>query len=99
MRKLLGTILTLALLLLSFPIARAQGIQVGANVRVRERFGIERYLNIRSAGSPTFSANGDRVAFLTNITGTPQVWTVGAGGGWPDQLTYYTDRVDFVEWS
>ncbi|HEY0322754.1 MAG TPA: S9 family peptidase [Pyrinomonadaceae bacterium] len=101
MRKLLGTTLTLALLLLSFPVARthAQGIQVSASAQVRERFGIERYLNIRAAGSPTFSANGDRVAFLTNITGTPQVWMVGAGGGWPDQLTYYTDRVDFVQWS
>lgn len=103
MRKLLCTILTLALLLLSFPPARmttrAQGIQVGASAQTRERFGIERYLNIRSAGGPTFSANGDRVAFLTNITGTPQVWMVGAGGGWPEQLTYYTDRVDFVRWS
>jgi dipeptidyl aminopeptidase/acylaminoacyl peptidase len=88
-------------LLLSFLPARAQGVQISAGGRaaVPERFGIERYLNIRSAGSPTFSANGDRVAFLTNITGTPQVWMVNAQGGWPDQLTYYTDRVDFVEWS
>jgi dipeptidyl aminopeptidase/acylaminoacyl peptidase len=98
----MGMILTLALMLLSFPYARmvrAQGVQVGASVQVRERFGIDRYLNMRSASSPTFSLNGDRVAFLTNITGTPQVWTVGAGGGWPEQLTYYADRVDFVRWS
>ncbi|MCA1556971.1 MAG: S9 family peptidase, partial [Acidobacteria bacterium] len=102
MRKLTGMILTFALLLLSFPVVsttRAQGIQVSATAQLRERFGIERYLNIRSAGSPTFSANGDRLAFLTNITGTPQVWMVGAQGGWPDQLTYYNDRVDFVRWS
>jgi dipeptidyl aminopeptidase/acylaminoacyl peptidase len=100
MRKLVCSTITLALLLLSFPPARAQGVQISAGGRaVPERFGIERYLNIRSAGSPTFSANGDRVAFLTNITGTPQVWMVGANGGWPDQLTYYPDRVDFVEWS
>ncbi|HYO90802.1 MAG TPA: DPP IV N-terminal domain-containing protein, partial [Pyrinomonadaceae bacterium] len=101
MRKLIGMILTLALLLLSFPYSRtmAQGVQVGASFQARERFGIDRYLNIRSASSPTFSMNGDRVAFLTNITGTPQVWMIGAGGGWPEQLTYYTDRVDFVRWS
>jgi dipeptidyl aminopeptidase/acylaminoacyl peptidase len=24
---------------------------------------------------------------------------VGAAGGWPEQLTFYTDRVDFVRWS
>ncbi|HKS27568.1 MAG TPA: S9 family peptidase [Pyrinomonadaceae bacterium] len=101
MRKPMGMILVLALLqLLSLPYrANAQVLTGGASVQVRERFGIDRYLNIRSAGSPTLSTNGDRMAFLTNITGTPQVWMVGAGGGWPEQLTYYTDRVDFVRWS
>src|SRR4051812_7288889 len=101
MRKLLCTVSVLALLLLSFPLdgTRAQGIQVSASAVTRERFGIERYLNIRSATSPQFSNNGDRLAFLTNITGTPQVWMIGASGGWPDQMTYYPDRVDFVRWS
>jgi dipeptidyl aminopeptidase/acylaminoacyl peptidase len=102
MKKLAGAMLMLTLLLLSFPfnLARAQAVQISAGgTSPRERFGIDRYLNIRSAGSPAFSAQGDRVAFLTNITGTPQVWMVGAGGGWPDQLTYYSDRVDFVSWS
>jgi len=66
---------------------------------VRESFPIERYLNIRTATSPTLAPKGERVAFLTNITGTPQIWTMAATGGWPDQLTFYTDRVDFVEWS
>jgi dipeptidyl aminopeptidase/acylaminoacyl peptidase len=60
---------------------------------------IERYLNIRSANSPTFSPDGTRLAFLTNITGTPQVWVISAQGGWPDQWTFYQDRVDFVAWS
>lgn len=101
MKKLLGTLAMLSLFLLSLPLtrARAQGVQVSVGTPQRERFGIERYLNIRSAGSPAFSAQGDRVAFLTNITGTPQVWMVNAAGGWPEQLTYYTDRVDFVSWS
>lgn len=101
MQKLLVATLSLTLLLLSLPPgqARAQGIQVSIGDVPRERFGIDRYLNIRSAGSPTFSHNGDKVAFLTNITGTPQVWMVGAQGGWPEQLTYYPDRVDFISWS
>lgn len=64
-----------------------------------ESYGIERYLNIRSSSSPALSPKGDRVAFLTNITGTPQVWMVDAGGGWPEQMTFYSDRVDFVRWS
>ena len=64
-----------------------------------EPFGIERYLNIRSATSPAFAPHGRSVMFLMNTTGTAQVWSVAAGGGWPEQLTSYEDRVDFVEWS
>jgi Tol biopolymer transport system component len=71
------------------------GAQAQTNA-VRETYPVERYLNIRSASSPALSPNGERVAFLTNITGTPQVWIVDARGGWPEQLTFYTDRVDFV---
>ena len=53
----------------------------------------EHYLNIRSAHTPTWLWGGQRVAFLTDITGTPQVWAVDAAGGWPDQLTFFQDKV------
>ncbi len=51
-----------------------------------------RYLNIRSAYAPVWLEDGQRVAFLTDITGTPQVWAVDANGGWPDQLTFFTEK-------
>lgn len=93
MRKLESGLIA-CLLLFSFSfVASAQ------TSGVRERYGIERYLNIRGASSPQLSPKGDRIAFLTNITGTPQVWMIGAQGGWPEQMTFYTDRVDFVQWS
>ncbi|MBA2495064.1 MAG: PD40 domain-containing protein, partial [Acidobacteria bacterium] len=63
-----------------------------------QKYDIERYLNIRSAGSPTFSPDGKHIAFLTNITGTSQVWTMDAGGGYPEQITAYQDNVSFVKW-
>jgi Dipeptidyl aminopeptidases/acylaminoacyl-peptidases len=53
----------------------------------------EKYLNIRSAYGPSFAPDGRRLAFLTNITGVPQVWAVDARGGWPDQLTFEAERV------
>lgn len=100
MRKLQSALLAIALLLIAFPFdsSRAQVVSVSASVN-RERYGIDRYLNIRSATSPALSQTGDRVAFLTNITGTAQVWMVGAQGGWPDQMTFYADRVDFLQMS
>lgn len=52
-----------------------------------------RYLNIRESYNPSFSPDGKRMAFLTNITGVPQVWVVDASGGWPDQITFYEERI------
>jgi dipeptidyl aminopeptidase/acylaminoacyl peptidase len=96
MRKTQSIIVALALILLLTPATRAQ---VAAAKMQAERYGIERYLNIRAASSPALSPKGDRLAFLTNITGTPQVWMINAQGGWPEQMTFYSDRVDFVRWS
>jgi len=56
-------------------------------------FDFERYLNIRSAYTPVWLAGGRRVGFLTDITGTPQVWAVDVAGGWPDQLSFFQDKV------
>lgn len=88
------------------PLARAQAnmppsvaVHAATTAAASGGFPIERYLNIRAASSPALDARGERVAFLQNVTGTAQVWSVGAAGGWPEQLTFYTDRVDFVRWS
>lgn len=62
-------------------------------------YGFDRYLKIRSAYAPSFSPDGRRVAFLTDITGVAQVWEVAAGGGWPDQLTFHEERVSGIEYS
>src|SRR5437763_8783187 len=98
MRKLHNLLAIISLLMLLFPFASTEAQGTGA-MAAQARYGIDRYLNIRSAASPALSPNGERVAFLTNITGTPQVWMTNAQGGWPDQMTFYSDRVDFVRWS
>ena len=35
-----------------------------------------RYLNVRSASGASFSPDGQRLAFLTDITGVAEVWSV-----------------------
>ncbi len=62
-------------------------------------YNFQRYLNILTATGATFSPKADRIAFLTDITGVNQVWCINEPGGWPEQLTFYKDRVTFVEWS
>lgn len=63
-------------------------------IETRSRtYSISRFLNTRSATSPTFSPDGRRVAFLSDITGVIQLWQVPVDGGWPEQLTFSDDRV------
>ena len=58
-----------------------------------------RYLKIRAAYGATWSPDGRRIAFLTDITGVPQAWEVPSGGGWPEQLTFHEERVSGVHYS
>jgi dipeptidyl aminopeptidase/acylaminoacyl peptidase len=54
---------------------------------------------VGAAFSPSLSPDGRTIAFLTRLTGTPQVWTVPVEGGWPDQVTAFDDPVVGVAWS
>src|SRR5262245_64909754 len=51
------------------------------------------------AASPSFSPDGRRIAFISNLSGLPQVWTVATGGGYPRQVTALADPVQSVAWS
>src|SRR5262245_8166229 len=62
-------------------------------------YDFSRYLHIRSAYAPSFTPDGSAVAFITNITGVPQAWQVPIGGGWPEQLTFFGDRVSSVNFA
>ncbi|HEX8285650.1 MAG TPA: S9 family peptidase [Pyrinomonadaceae bacterium] len=54
---------------------------------------------VGSAGAPSFSPDGRSIAFVTNLSGLPQVWTMPAAGGYPVLVTAFDDPVGFVRWS
>ena len=64
-----------------------------------ESYDIERYLNVRSAYGVSFGPDGERLSFLMDTTGTAQVWTLEESRGWPEQRTFYDERVTFASWS
>ena len=60
---------------------------------------VERLAGVGSCSNPTFSPDGRRIAFISDLSGTPQVWTVAAEGGWPERVTTFTDQVTNALWS
>ena len=60
---------------------------------------IERFLNVRSAYGASLGPDGEGLAFLMDTTGVPQVWTLAAPGTWPEQCTFFEERLTFVDWS
>lgn len=76
-------------LLATLPLAAAE--DVGRFVASMARAGF--------CTAPSFSPDGSKIAFLSNMSGSPQVWVVSSEGGWPDQITALDDPVDAIDWS
>jgi dipeptidyl aminopeptidase/acylaminoacyl peptidase len=55
--------------------------------------------SIGRCGGPTFSPDGRRVAFVSDLSGSLQAWSVAAEGGWPDKITALDAPVGRVSWS
>ncbi|MGH2345267.1 MAG: TolB family protein, partial [Chloroflexota bacterium] len=49
--------------------------------------------------SPSFSPDGTRLAFISDLTGVPQVWTVSVDRGQPTPVTALDDQISRVSWS
>ncbi|RMH35091.1 MAG: S9 family peptidase [Acidobacteria bacterium] len=77
------------------------------SIVAQQKYTIQQYLSIRSATSPSLSPDGKRLVFLTNVSGTSQVWMIDLPSGVnlesanlkPRQLTDYEDNVSFVRFS
>jgi dipeptidyl aminopeptidase/acylaminoacyl peptidase len=90
MRRFLAVCLGLVPLAVS-----AQSAPSSADLAAR----IKAMAEIPSTSSADYSRDGKRIAFLSNRSGTPQVWVVDVAGGEPKQVTQGSDPVGSVEWS
>jgi dipeptidyl aminopeptidase/acylaminoacyl peptidase len=60
---------------------------------------VTRMARIGGCWSPSFSPDGLSLAFVSNQSGVPQVWTVASDGVRPERVTNLDDQVGQVEWS
>lgn len=80
----------------------ATSLATGKNLLVEDNeveLSVARMAKVGFASSPSFSPDGSRIAFVTNISGLPQVWTMPTAGGYPSLVTSFEDPVGFVTWS
>ncbi len=56
---------------------------------------IEQYLNIRG-NYQGYWLPGDEVIFRNRTTGVTQAWRMAATGGWPEQITFFEEGVEFA---
>lgn len=57
------------------------------------------FSRINSASSPSLSPDGQRLAYLSNASGSPQIWVKSLGDGSARQVTSLADPVSRVIWS
>jgi dipeptidyl aminopeptidase/acylaminoacyl peptidase len=60
---------------------------------------VAKMARIGRASSASFSPDGKRVAFVSDLNGIPQIWIVPSEGGYPQLVTMGNDPVNSVEWS
>jgi dipeptidyl aminopeptidase/acylaminoacyl peptidase len=60
---------------------------------------IRRFLAIRSADQPTFSPNGQVMAYVTDVSGVPELWALRLGELLPDQVSYFGERVGLARYA
>lgn len=60
---------------------------------------VEDFLKVKIALGASFSPDGKHVAYLTNSTGTHQIFLMPVEGGMPEQLTDFKDPVSFARFS
>src|SRR5438045_9543956 len=60
---------------------------------------VERLAAIGSCSTPSFSPDGSRIALLSDLSGTPQLWTMPSAGGWPERVTALPDQLTNARWS
>jgi dipeptidyl aminopeptidase/acylaminoacyl peptidase len=70
-----------------------------ATVETLQKFTIPALYSTRQIGGSAWSPDGSQVAFISNISGRNNLWSVPATGGWPTQLTISDQRQASPAWS
>jgi dipeptidyl aminopeptidase/acylaminoacyl peptidase len=95
MKKLYPLVVCLALLLSDALVAGANSSSAADDLETS----VTLLAKVTGCWSPTFSPDGGRIAFISDLNGVPQIWTVDTHSGWPSLVTALNDPITGVGWS
>ncbi|MBP9191605.1 MAG: S9 family peptidase [Ignavibacteria bacterium] len=61
-----------------------------------ERYPVEKFFSVRTISGFTISPDNKKIFYITNTTGTPQIWRIPIEGGWTDQISTWKESVKMV---
>ncbi|TDK59445.1 S9 family peptidase [Bacillus salipaludis] len=59
---------------------------------------LDPYLHVRTAKNPEYAPGGNKLRFIADYTGVPQVWELNRGEGWPAQVSFTQDRITLIKY-
>lgn len=59
---------------------------------------VDPYLYVRTAKNPVYNPNGKKISFLSDFTGTVQVWELDRRDGWPAQASFTKEDITFIKY-
>ena len=62
-----------------------------------QRYPVEKFFSIRTIFGFTISPDGKKVYYITNTSGTPQIWSIPIEGGWTDQISTWKESVKYID--
>ncbi len=65
----------------------------------RPPYSAEQLTLLRNTAEARLAPDGKSMAFVSDVTGALELWTVPAKGGWPTQLTSLQERIAEPAWS
>ena len=57
---------------------------------------MEKFFSIRTIFGFTASTNDKKIFYITNTSGSPQIWSIPIEGGWADQISTWRDSVKHI---
>ncbi|MEO8663873.1 MAG: S9 family peptidase [Ignavibacteria bacterium] len=65
-------------------------------MNIIQKYPVEKFFSIRTIFGFTVSTNDKKIFYITNTSGTPQIWSIPVEGGWTDQISTWKDSVRHI---